>query len=155
DNLLEALGLLARDGDMRANLEKVDVLYVLPTTDPTLPGPDPSWPAFRLPLADVMDSGPFPFSIDGSDLAGHPPSLSREDLLARADDALQALADRVAAALPDRAGAAMPEIVITPQPAVELRPAWFAIRCVYERPNCVPFEAPLVSEATEPFQMAG
>ena len=33
-------------------------------------------------------------------------------------------------------------------------PGWFIIRCVFERPNCVPITAPLLSEASQSFQMA-
>lgn len=33
-------------------------------------------------------------------------------------------------------------------------PGWFIIRCVFERPNCVPITAPLLSAPTQPFQMA-
>jgi hypothetical protein len=33
-------------------------------------------------------------------------------------------------------------------------PGWFIIRTVFERPNCVPLTGPLLSEPTEPFQMA-
>jgi hypothetical protein len=31
---------------------------------------------------------------------------------------------------------------------------WFVIRCIYERPRCIPVILPVVSKATEPFQMA-
>jgi hypothetical protein len=33
-------------------------------------------------------------------------------------------------------------------------PGWFVIRCVFERPNCLPVAGRLLSEPTEPFQMA-
>ena len=33
-------------------------------------------------------------------------------------------------------------------------PVWFTIRCVFERPACVPLTGPLLSEPTESFQMA-
>ncbi len=48
-------------------------------------------------------------------------------------------------------------------PVPDLRPprdvnrredAWFTVRCVFERPNCVGFAAPVVSAPTAPFQMA-
>lgn len=66
------------------------------------------------------------------------------------------LDDWVVAAFP-----AQPPARTPPRPlaaamtAVDARePGWFIIRCVFERPNCVPLTAPLLSEPTEPFQMA-
>jgi hypothetical protein len=34
-------------------------------------------------------------------------------------------------------------------------PGWFIIRCVFERPNCGPLKPVVISEPTQPFQMAG
>lgn len=38
---------------------------------------------------------------------------------------------------------------------VDLREPWFVIRFIYERPGCAPFEGPVMSEPSAPFQMAG
>jgi len=148
-DLLQVLTLLARDPSIGDNLEKVDVTY---DTSPSS-SIDSRWPTFFFPLADVLDHGPFPFRVKGVDLSGQ--AASRDATLARADDALTELADLVEQALPAGDGVAMPEIHIQARPQFDTRAAWFAIRCVYERPNCGPFDPPVVSEPTRPFQMAG
>jgi hypothetical protein len=141
-NLLQVLSLLAQDESIGQALERVEVAY-----DRTAPHAD--WPDFLFPLADAGVRGPFPFSVDGANLAG-----TRGQILDQVDDAFAALAQRIAAALPARESAPQPEIHVPSNPKVDTRTAWFAIRCVYERPNCGPFEAPAVSEPTQPFQMA-
>ncbi|MGH9894135.1 MAG: hypothetical protein ACREA0_19570, partial [bacterium] len=150
-NLRQALALLAQDPSIGDNLEKVDVPYDLAS-----PGPDPRWPKFLFPLADVLQPGPgpFPFTVDGVNLSGT--AVSRDQTLGRVDDALTDLADLVEKALPSRDSvAAMPEIHIQTQPQFDTQAAWFAIRCIYERPNCGPFDPPVVSDPTRPFQLAG
>lgn len=66
------------------------------------------------------------------------------------------LDDWVADALPDDRPADTPPLPIAAQmAALDLRePGWFVIRLVFEQPNCVPLVAPIVSEASVPFQMA-
>jgi hypothetical protein len=145
-NLLQVLTLLAGNPSIGNSLEQVDVTY-------ESSGPDVRWPTFFFPLADVLDQGPFPFTVGGIDLSG--PAASRDATLARADNALKGLADLVEQALPPGDGVAMPEIHIQARPQFDTRAAWFAIRCVYERPNCGPFDPPVVSEPTRPFQVAG
>jgi hypothetical protein len=54
----------------------------------------------------------------------------------------------------------LPGIVAAPSAAAAQasaslhRAAWFAVRCVFERPNCTAFSPPLVSDATASFQLA-
>jgi hypothetical protein len=145
-NLLQVLTLLAASPSIGQGLEEVDFTF-------DSSNPDPRWPAFRFPLADILDRGPFPFIVNGIDLSGQ--AISRDATLARCDGALAGLADLVENALPPGDGVAMPEIHIQTQPQFDTRAAWFAIRCVYERPNCGPFDPPVVSAPTRPFQVAG
>jgi hypothetical protein len=157
--LAEALALLAQTPAIGVGLEAVDVLY-----DASDPNPDPRWPSFRFPLAssllgntlaaNTLTKGPFPFTVEGQDMSGR--AATRQDALDQIDAVLQALDKLVEGALPaiDPATAA-PELPIDTKPQLDSRAAWFAIRCVYERPNCGPFDPPIVSEPTTPFQMAG
>jgi hypothetical protein len=66
------------------------------------------------------------------------------------------LDDLVVAALPASAPPDTPPLPLAATLATaDLRePEWFLIRCVFERPNCTPLTAPLLSEPTEAFQMA-
>ncbi len=89
----------------------------------------------------------------------------REQLIIRPDDfnpgddsTYPALEQLVRKALlqqemPTRVPAVMEGVkaAMTPRPQV---PGWFIIRCVFERPNCVPYEPELMSDPTESFQMA-
>jgi len=145
-SLLQVLTLLAANPAIGQGLEQVEFTF---DSGDLKEG----WPAFRFPLADILSHGPFPFTVNGIDLSG--PAATRDAALARADSALTGLADLVERALPPGDGVAMPEIHIQTQPQFDTRAAWFAIRCVYERPNCGPFDPPVVSAPTRPFQVAG
>jgi hypothetical protein len=96
-------------------------------TRPTLP-----FPPFRFPLHET-NLGPLVETDSG-------PTL--DDLVT---DALDPNPEVLPPPLP--LGAAMASLDAS-------EPVWFVIRCVFERPNCVPITAPLLSEATRPFQMA-
>jgi hypothetical protein len=141
-SLLQALTLMAQDQSIGEGLERVEVAY-------RRSGPDPDWPDFLFPLADAGARGPFPFSVGGVNLA-----TARPQILEEVDAAFAELAKRITAALPPRETAALPEIHVPSNPKIDTGTAWFAIRCVYERPNCGPFDPPAVSEPTQPFQMA-
>lgn len=114
------------------------------------------WPGFLFPLADARGRGPFPFRFDGDNLANGDigSATARSALLERTRGALGELEARIEAALPDVAATGAPEI--TPPLAKGARPrdGWFALRCVYERPNCGPRASEVVSEPTEAFRMA-
>jgi hypothetical protein len=71
------------------------------------------------------------------------------------DDILDHLAKLIGEALPPQATGATPAIPLAAKPVMDTRESWFVIRCVFERPECGPFDPPLLSEPTEPFQMAG
>ena len=62
----------------------------------------------------------------------------------------------VRAALPATARAPAPAAALATRPLVAPSdPGWFVIRCVYERPRCGPLAPPIVSDATDVFQLAG
>jgi hypothetical protein len=73
---------------------------------------------------------------------------------------LQARIDHLATLLEDALetpaeGQRLPEPALATMQPADMRDAWYAIRLVYERPDCAPFEATVVSAPTRPFQMAG
>jgi hypothetical protein len=140
-------------------LEAVDVPY-------DSANPDPRWPTFLFPLANsllgnvfssgnpqALQNGPFPFIVAGQDLSGR--AADREEALTMVEDTLLDLADLVEAALPPADTVALPEIHLPVPSRLDAGAPWFAIRCLYERPNCGPLDPPVVSEATRVFQMAG
>ncbi len=91
------------------------------------PGTD--WPAFLFPLADPLATVATEAQVD--------------DLVLKVD-----------AALPAEPAGPMPERRLALQPAFFPGQSWFVIRCVYARPLCGPLEPPVLSDPTEPFQMA-
>jgi hypothetical protein len=118
------------------------------------------WPDFLFPLANPaveLDDGLLVFSVSAApELAAPSPDVTVDttDLtaveitLAKID----AFADLVEDAL-DKPTKPLPEIEMPPAPW-DTRDAWFVIRCVYERPNCGPINPEVVSQPTQPFQMA-
>ena len=164
--LREALALFGDghegiDSALQADLESVDELYV---RDIDKPERQALFPSFLCPLADPDLPAGVPIPLVGS-LA--PMSAEEaEDALLDADgddtstsalEALDAFAVLVLRALKDDETPQAPQPAV---PAAAIRPAdplegWFRIRCVYERPACEPLHGPLISEPTEPFQLAG
>lgn len=160
-NLLEALKVLAQDPSIGRNLEAVEVTY-------DSNAPDSHWPSFLFPLANALLAnqivnpgtnaatailGPFPFTVGGTDMSRR--GGDRDDLLMSVNGVLAQLRDLVVKVLPPAESEAVPEIFVKPDPAVDPHASWFAIRCIYERPNCGPLEGPVVSAPTSPFQLAG
>jgi hypothetical protein len=142
-SLREALQEFATHPTLGDGLEAVDTPY---SPDPSgRPLPQSGWPTFLFPLVDATPgvSDAFPFLIGGATVAP--------------DQALQTLVEKVTAALPpvDSVPTPLPDIPLHGPRPFDSRPAWFAIRCVYERPNCGPLDPALVSVPTQPFQMAG
>lgn len=117
----------------------------------SLPDGGDDWPDFLFmfahPSVNVPSSGSGPIT-GAPNMAGARPALP-----GLPEDAVAALGDVIAAALPETPTAPMPELA-PPPPMVSVADAWFAIRCVYERPNCVGFERPVLSRPSVPFQMA-
>ncbi len=146
-NLLAALMELATNEALQARLDsdQVEVEFRRASRG--------HWPEFLFPLAEPRALGPFPFVVQAVNLSGNP--FGREITLQRVGAALAELEARVQAALPPSGGAPAPEIPIPDRVPGDVRDGWFAIRCVYERPNCGPRAETVLSEPTVPFQMAG
>jgi hypothetical protein len=106
------------------------------------------WPGFLFPLADPQHGGLLPPATRGG-RANPDPLLAA---LERIDD----LAELIEKALPPQALERTPPPLLAAQPVMDVDvPAYFVIRCVFERPNCGPLQPSVVSESTEPFAMAG
>jgi hypothetical protein len=108
------------------------------------------WPSFLFPLADPgvdpLTGGPTP------DIDTYIDEWPEAENLDRALAKISALTDLVEAAL-DESLSPLPEMERIQEPS-DNRDAWFIIRCVYERPNCGQFNPEVLSEPTQPFQMA-
>lgn len=104
---------------------------------------DSNWPRFLFPLADPEMEISLP-GIDATALEG----LSGLEQRLAAVDGLGQLVESL---LP--AATAAEELIDT-IPTGDPRQAWFVVRCVYERPGCGPLFPPLVSAASQRFQMA-
>ena len=109
--------------------------------------PDPRWPKFLFPLADseYPSSAPLPTPK----APGDDPTLL-DDQLKRIDH----LVELVQGALPKVPIAETTAVPLAAQPIMDSRERWFIIRCVFERSECGPLHQSLLSEPTEPFQMA-
>ncbi len=124
-------------------LEAVDTTFIRFNENGTPISVDNNWPGFLFPLADPVFDAPMP-AVAASELSG----LSG---LERKQTAVDVLAEMIERLLP----AADPvDEMIDSVPLGDTREAWFVVRCVYQRPNCGPLFAPLVSAATQKFQMA-
>lgn len=117
-----------------------------------------AWPRFLFPLADPLvplevslpegssaidEERPFQVAV------GADPALS--DRLDRIDR-LAALIVRALEDLTDQSEPDVPTAAVAPANALE---GWFVIRCVYDRPACEPLHRAVVSERTDPFELAG
>jgi hypothetical protein len=123
---------LAQIDGWRDELEKVSAAY-------DRRNPAAGWPNQLFPLADPQHGGP----LWGDD----------DDRAAPVEDLRQQI---LAALVPlkDFTGV-MPALPLVAQQALAPSgPAWFTIRCVFERPNCGPLAPTLVSDMSEPFQIA-
>jgi hypothetical protein len=141
-NLVSALRAIsgAKDG-----LERVKKSFELKTSSPK----PADWPGFLFLFADPWFGPLLP--------AGTSPTPPADDYLV---EKLQARIDHLADLLEDALeapaeGQRLPEPALASMQPADMREAWYAIRLVYERPECAPFEATVVSAATRPFQMAG
>lgn len=121
---------------------------------------DNKWPDFLFPLANpaiYVDTGVDPYKIEeNTGLSAPLPNTGVDttglDEFEKPLAKIDGLADLIEAAL-DVPTKPLPEIEAAQQPW-DNRDAWFVIRCVYERPNCGPLNPELLSEPTQPFQMA-
>ena len=142
NSLRDALLAVKSSVTVENNLEAVKTSY-----DRKKSPQDPLWPDFLFPLADPQLPSPLPnlpinVGPDDSDL---------DEQRKRID----ALADRISAALPAQPAHEVPTNPLVSQQPMDMREGWFAIRCVFSRPECGPVDPPLLSEPTAAFQMAG
>jgi len=69
--------------------------------------------------------------------------------------ALDQLYAALCAGLPSQSTARLAPAPLASQVPVNIAdPGWFIVRCVYDRPNCLPVPETLLSEPTRPFQLA-
>ena len=162
-NLRDALIAAYDSEDMLEAVEYSLALDVNPATplDPDNPDPNQDWPAFLFPLANppIDNNG-----VDRTAEADWAPLLSdtylEAEIPAGAENdeiviaKLTALAELVEKALPDAADQPLPELTMPQLEAWDNREPWFVLRCVYERPNCFPFESAVVSNPSQAFQIA-
>jgi hypothetical protein len=117
------------------------------------------WPDFVFPLADPQFPKKAPLAAD---LSLAPPITEEEkkDLELGTEDPVQPdpldeFAVVLARALPAQAAGPEPEISTAALTPADPFNAVFRIRCVYERPACGPLHEDVVSEPTDPFDLAG
>jgi hypothetical protein len=107
------------------------------------------WPAFLFLFVDPWFDVPLPFTEAEAPSAGAD-DYGAEKLQARIDKLQETVQ-----AVPPREGATAPAPTLASMQPADMREAWYVMRLVYERPDCVPFEGSVISRATAPFQMAG
>lgn len=102
---------------------------------------DPKWPPFLFPLTDPS----FPSDALLLNSSGLPISLETFTAI-------------VVRALPVESTAPVPELPLAAQLSnqgkVDNGEGWYVIRCVFQRPECGPLHADVVSEPTQLFQLA-
>jgi hypothetical protein len=121
-----------------------------------------AWPGFLFPLADpgLPNDGPQPPVVSLAALSAEEQSELTLDTNPAVNDSLErldkltvlilrALRDDDPVPAPEPA---IPIAAIAPADAIE---GWFVIRCAYLRPGCEPLHNEVMSDPTEPFQMAG
>lgn len=115
--------------------------------------PDPNWPDFLFPLADVS---PPATVVPGAPIlrVPQPPSATATT----ADDFknyVDGLKTMIIDALPAAPSAPLPPVLLAAQLPMDAGdPGYFVVRCVFERPNCGPVQPAIVSDPAPVFQMA-
>jgi hypothetical protein len=140
--LADALKAIQAEG-AEAGLETVANSYVRDN-------PDSLWPGFLFPFADPTLSptaSPLPTSITISTVSG-------EKEIDTALRKVDAFANLVQDALPKQPPPPESSLPLVAQRPIDMREAWFQLRCVYDRPECGPIDPPVVSLPTPAFQMA-
>jgi hypothetical protein len=117
--------------------------FLFPLADPDVPGDAPLPPVVSFGSMSVEEQGEL--TLDDNPPAND--SLERLDKLTLL--ILRALRDDHPTPAPEPA---IPIAAIAPADPIE---GWFVIRCVYMRPGCEPLHNEVMSDPTEPFQMAG
>jgi hypothetical protein len=141
--LIEALQYLIDNPQLETDLDRVE--YPYQRTEQK--NEEYNWPDFLFPLADpVYDNAlPNPLLVQ--------PGSDDSDLDSEQNQ-LDALTELVREAIPQDVSKAAPDVKPLKTPKLDRRDAWFVIRCVYETPNCGPFNLPVVSERTVPFKLS-
>jgi hypothetical protein len=128
---------------------------------------NPDWPSFNFPLVnpDNLALSPQPViktsvTLDedsNDDFEVNDPLTSVTSIAGKQfKTKIDQLAAIVIRALDSDFTAGEPAVPLAAMQPADLREGWFKIRCVYERPLCpVHCDPEIVSEPTEPFQMAG
>jgi len=141
-SLVSALQYLIDNPAIETNLDLLDYPYDRKNENTEA---DYSWPDFLFPLADPVHDAPLP-DLDITDPSDNEPDISH--------DQIDALTQLVGAAIPDDVSRAAPDVTPIKTPTTDRRDGWFVIRCVFETPNCGPFQLPIVSESSVPFKLA-
>lgn len=149
-DLIQALHWLASNVDVRSNLEEVQVTY-RSGGDPDAPAEHALWPTHLFPLADILHPQDIALPdslLGGEDTAGLAPYEVEHR---KVDRFIERLVGAIAVDENTRA----PDIHAPDEaPQLDGQNGWFMIRCVYETPNCGPFQPALLSAPTRPFEMA-
>ena len=144
-------------GNIEKNLEKVVISY-------DRKSPNALYPKFLFPLADAKFS--LKTVLDGATVSITPTNFLKTQLnqtipneankVKDGEDYVNRIAQMVEAALPPAPpNQAFQPIPLAAQTPMDMREGWFLMRCVYERPLCGAIDPPVLSDATEPFQIAG
>jgi hypothetical protein len=115
-----------------------------------------AWPAFLFPLADPTFLHKSLLAPAGAVAPVAPDEeTKRNALVAEISKKIDDFTGAIVAALPEKAVGPDPEIPTAAELPAAQNHAFFRIRCVYERPACGPLHDDVVSEPTEPFELAG
>jgi hypothetical protein len=152
-SLGEALGKIRA---FRQKLETAQMAYGYPIHYPLVLRLGDLWPDFILPLVDVSKS-----NLQSStpeyflSICQRAPFVDVTDKRNHNIDLIDTLRQLVLDTIPLQAPARLPAVPLAAQtPAKVNETGWFVIRCVFERSNCLPAPDPILSDASEPFQIA-
>jgi hypothetical protein len=169
DNLADALRRISAPG-VREGLERTTSVFPDANDGIADNGTALAWPGFKALLAGLRRLGPTSYVVDGPFMALTAPAQPEDPVPAGAASHLRAaeaaaaridkLVQMVVTALGDSAAPAdTPPLpfVVTLRDALETTKGdegWFCIRFVHLRCDCGPLHVPLLSEASERFQLA-
>lgn len=153
NNMAEALSKIIKskntNRDIAVDLDRIELVYDQ-NEMPDYGLDDPKWPSFLFPLADPVQAAP----LRDLTFEPDPETTTEPDISLAILDEFTKLVINALSVTADEA----PEIMSFTSPSedtnLDPRNGVFVIRCIYERPNCGPFNPAIVSKPTEPFQMA-
>lgn len=119
-----------------------------PSDEPGAPNELTLWPDFLFLLVDPWHAVPPPLS------AAQAPANDPADYPVEATQKRIAELARFVPASALNLSSPVPQPGLASFQPSDMREAWYVMRMVHERPDCVPFEGTLVSAPTEPFQLA-